>query len=103
HEYTAANASFAYSIEPENLALKQRILQIIEARDQNMPTVPSILGDELATNPFLRPDSPAIRQRLGMQSNTDAEVFTEIRRLKNSFKPTKIPDLAEDPCNCAYD
>ena len=103
HEYTAANASFAYSIEPENPALKQRILQIIEARAQNMPTVPSNLGDELATNPFLRPDSATIRQRLGMQSNTDAEVFTEIRHRKDSFKATKMPDLAEDPCNCAYD
>lgn len=103
HEYTASNASFAYSLEPENPALKERILQIIEARAQNMPTVPSILGDELATNPFLRPDSPEIRQRLGMQTNTDVEVFTEIRRLKDGFSQTKMPDITEDPCNCAYE
>lgn len=103
HEYTAANASFAYSIEPGNPALKERILQIIEARAQNMPTVPSILADELATNPFLRPASPEIRQRLGMQTNTDAEVFTEVRRLKDNFTASEMPDITEDPCNCAYE
>lgn len=103
HEYTASNASFAYSIEPGNPALKDRILQIIEARAQNMPTVPSILADELATNPFLRPASPEIRQHLGMQTNTDAEVFAEIRHRKDNFSQTKMPDITEDPCNCAYE
>ncbi|HHI70379.1 MAG TPA: hydroxyacylglutathione hydrolase [Rhodobacteraceae bacterium] len=103
HEYTAANASFAYTIEPGNPALKDRILQIIEARAQNMPTVPSLLSDELATNPFLRAHSPEIRQRLGMESAADAEVFAEIRRRKDNFKATEMPDITEEPCNCAYD
>ncbi len=103
HEYTAANASFAYTVEPNNPALKDRILQIIEARAQKMPTVPPILADELATNPFLRPSSPEIRERLGMESTTDAEVFAEIRRRKDSFSQTEMPDITEDPCNCAYD
>jgi len=103
HEYTAANASFAYAIEPGNAALKDRILQIIEARAQNMPTVPSILADELATNPFLRPASAEIRQKLGMESASDAEVFAEIRQRKDDFKQTEMPDITEDPCNCAYE
>lgn len=103
HEYTAANASFAYTIEPGNAALKDRILQIIEARAQKMPTVPSILADELATNPFLRANSPEIRQRLGMESATDIEVFAEIRRRKDNFKQTEMPDITEEPCNCAYE
>lgn len=103
HEYTAANASFAYSVEPNNPALRDRILQIIEARAQDMPTVPSILADELATNPFLRPSSPEIRALLGMESATDAEVFAEIRRRKDGFPQTEMPNITEDPCNCAYD
>ena len=103
HEYTAANATFAHSIEPNNPALKDRILQIIEARAQNMPTVPSILGDELATNPFLRAASPEIRQNLGMEEATDTEVFAEIRRRKDNFTQKEMPDITEDPCNCAYE
>ncbi|WP_456389838.1 hydroxyacylglutathione hydrolase [Profundibacter sp.] len=103
HEYTAANATFAHSIEPNNPALKDRILQIIEARAQDMPTVPSILADELATNPFLRAASPEIRETLGMQTASDAEVFAEIRQRKDNFKQTKMPDITEYPCNCAYE
>ena len=103
HEYTAANATFAYSIEPGNAALKDRILQIIEARAQNMPTVPSILADELATNPFLRPASAEIRKHLDMESATDSEVFAEIRLRKDNFKATEMPDITEEPCNCAYE
>ncbi|MCF6316193.1 MAG: hydroxyacylglutathione hydrolase [Marinosulfonomonas sp.] len=103
HEYTASNATFAYSVEPNNAALKDRILQIIEARAQNMATVPSILADELATNPFLRPASAEIRQRLDMESATDTEVFAEIRHRKDTFKQTEMPDITEEPCNCAYD
>ncbi len=95
HEYTSSNAIFAYSIEPNNAALRDRIGKIIEARAQNIPTVPSVLADELATNPFLRPASAEIRQNLGMASNTDAEVFAEIRRRKDSFSQTEMPDITK--------
>ncbi len=94
HEYTATNAAFAYTIEPENAALKDRILQVIEARDRGIATVPSILQDELATNPFLRAASPEIRARLGLETASDAEVFGEIRRRKDRFSFTGMPDLS---------
>lgn len=103
HEYTAANAGFAHSIEPNNPALQARILQIIEARSQDMPavpTVPSLLADELATNPFLRPDSAEIRANLGMESASNAAVFTEIRRRKDNFISTEMPDINKEPCDC---
>ncbi len=103
HEYTAANAAFAYTIEPENAALKDRILQVIEAKELGIATVPSILQDELATNPFLRAASPEIRARLDMKTASDAQVFGEIRRRKDGFSFTGMPDLTEDPCNCAYE
>ncbi len=86
HEYTEANGRFALQIEPENEALQQRIKQIAERRGQDLPTIPSLLADELATNPFLRPHSQAIRQRLGFSNKAeDWQVFAEIRHRKDSF------------------
>jgi len=74
HEYTQANAKFALSVDPDNQALQQRAKQVDELRAQNKPTVPSLLADELATNPFLRPADPAIRTLLDMNSATDEAV-----------------------------
>ena len=85
HEYTEANGRFALGIEPENEALQQRIKQIAERRGQGLPTIPALLADELATNPFLRPHSQAIRHRLGLNHAADWQVFAEIRHRKDSF------------------
>jgi len=85
HEYTMANARFAMTVDPDNPALLDRIARIEQARANGTPTVPSNLGEEKQTNPFLRPDDPAIRKHLGMLSATDAEVFGEIRSRKDSF------------------
>ena len=54
HEYTAANARFALTIEPGNAALQQRAAEIARLRADALPTVPSTIGDERATNPFVR-------------------------------------------------
>ncbi|NUH65768.1 hydroxyacylglutathione hydrolase [Sulfitobacter sp. S0837] len=85
HEYTAANAKFALTVDPDNAALISRAKDIKTARDAGRPTVPSPLSLELETNPFLRPGDPAIRATLGMPDATDTEVFTEIRRRKDQF------------------
>ncbi len=85
HEYTAANARFALTIEPQNTELQRRVQSISDRRAQNLPTVPSTLGEELSTNPFLRPDSLDIRNNLRMQNATDAQVFAEIRSRKDKF------------------
>jgi hydroxyacylglutathione hydrolase len=85
HEYTASNAKFALSIDPENPQLIERAEQIQRDRNAGRPTVPSLLGLEKATNPFLRPDCPRIRKSLGMLTQTDAQVFTEIRTRKDNF------------------
>jgi len=83
HEYTLSNGEFALSIEPGNDALVARVEAVREARRAKQPTVPSQLSVELATNVFLRPDSPEIRQRLNMQDADDAQVFAQIRHLKD--------------------
>lgn len=85
HEYSLANAAFALSIEADNTVLQERASWIKKQRDEGKPTVPSILRDELATNPFLRPDSKAIRAHLSMQDASDTEVFTQIRKRKDNF------------------
>lgn len=85
HEYTAANAKFALTIEPNNEDLISRAEDISVARAAGHPTVPSTLALELATNPFLRASNPDIRALLSMQEADDAEVFAEIRARKDAF------------------
>jgi len=85
HEYTLANANFALSVDPENSDLQARC-KIVEALiTQGKATVPSSLREELATNPFLRADNPAIRAVLNMSDASDAAVFAEIRQRKDNF------------------
>jgi hydroxyacylglutathione hydrolase len=85
HEYTLANANFAVTVDPENAALKMRKIEMEKLRENNLPTVPSTIGEELATNPFLRAGDPAIRKLLGMVKASDSEVFAEIRKRKDNF------------------
>mgnify|MGYP001818585702 CR=1 FL=1 len=85
HEYTEANARFALTIEPENPALQERIARISQARSQGKPTVPSLLSDELATNPFLRAGLSSVKSNLSMSQAEDEAVFAEIRKRKDSF------------------
>lgn len=85
HEYTAANAKFAQTIEPDNEQLMSRIKAITAARASGLPTVPSELGLEKQTNPFLRADNAALKASFGMAEATDAEVFAEIRSRKDRF------------------
>lgn len=85
HEYTLANARFALTIDPDNAALQARARKIEALRAQDRPTLPTTIGEELATNPFLRWGDPAIRRNLGMENAPDAEVFAEIRKRKDNF------------------
>lgn len=86
HEYTEANGRFALSVEPQNPDLVARMVRIRALRRNRCPTVPFSLADELATNPFLRPDSAGLRASLGLREEAaDAEVFAETRRRKDVF------------------
>ena len=85
HEYTAANGAFALTVDPENSDLISRVQAVKALRDEGEPTVPSTLAEELATNPFLRTDDPAIRAHLGMEDADPAAVFAEIRTRKDNF------------------
>ena len=63
HEYTQANAAFALSVEPDNPALVSRVAQIEALRARGVPTVPTTMALERATNPFLRVDSLSLQKK----------------------------------------
>jgi hydroxyacylglutathione hydrolase len=86
HEYTEAHSRFALTIEPENEALRNRADEVVRLRREGKPTIPVPLSVEIATNPFLRPESPDIQKRLGMEGAPHHEIFAEIRRRKDVFR-----------------
>ena len=89
HEYTLANIKFARAVEPNNAALRQREADCRAMRDQNIPTVPSTIAEELATNPFLRSNEPTVQRAAeGQESGAGADpvaTFAAIRAWKNRF------------------
>lgn len=83
HEYTVANAQFAMTVDPDNMALQNRAKEADMLRAKGKSTLPTRLDRELETNPFLRPHVTAICERLGMPFAPDWKVFAEIRERKN--------------------
>jgi hydroxyacylglutathione hydrolase len=86
HEYTASNARFALTVDPENSALKARVQTVSALRAEGKFTAPTTIGLEKATNPYFRVQDAAIRRTLGLESATDTEVFAAIRTAKDNFK-----------------
>jgi hydroxyacylglutathione hydrolase len=85
HEYTEANGRFALTVEPGNTDLQARMDDVRAKRVKGLPTIPSTMGLEKKTNPFLRAQSPEIRRTLGLEDATNVEVFAETRRRKDKF------------------
>ncbi|MBO6897964.1 MAG: hydroxyacylglutathione hydrolase [Shimia sp.] len=85
HEYTASNCAFAVSLGEDNAAVAQRIADTNAMRAKDTATVPSNLGLEKQTNPFLRSNDPALQKALGMEGAAPVDVFTEVRKRKDNF------------------
>jgi hydroxyacylglutathione hydrolase len=85
HEYTLSNGRFALTLEPGNSDLQARMRDVEQLRAAARPTIPSTIGLEKKTNPFLRPDSAEIRKTLGMEGADEVAVFGETRRRKDNF------------------
>ncbi len=85
HEYTQSNGRFALTVEPGNAELVKRVAEVKTVRAEKRPTIPSAMGQEKQTNPFLRPQSAEVRKTLGMEKESDTEIFGEIRRRKDNF------------------
>jgi hydroxyacylglutathione hydrolase len=86
HEYTQSNARFCATIEQDNSALQDRIIDINAKRAIGTPTVPTTIGLERATNPFVRADMAGVRAALNMPDAPANEVFGEVRKRKDNFK-----------------
>lgn len=87
HEYTLANLNFAMLVEPDNIELQDRLVTTRQLRAEDQATVPSRLGLEKQTNPFLRCHQPAVRAAAERYAdkvlNNEIEVFTVIRAWKD--------------------
>ena len=85
HEYAAQNARFALSVDLNNSDLKSRAKQIMRNIELKIPNVGFSLEEEMQTNPFLRSNAVEIRASLGLNNNSDLEVFTKLRTMKDNF------------------
>ena len=85
HEYTLKNAEFCMKYDEKNLDLINQFKKIKELRSKNLPTVPSILEQELKSNIFLRCDQNDLKIKLNMENIEDYKVFKKVRDLKDAF------------------
>jgi hydroxyacylglutathione hydrolase len=83
HEYTQSNARFALHADPDNAALKNYAQRVASCREKGLPTVPTSLARELASNPFLRADDPAMQARWG--GGDSVATFAALRAAKDNF------------------
>lgn len=97
HEYTEDNLRFAWSVDPENPALAERIGRVWRVRASGASSVPSTIAEERATNPFLRAAVPALRARVTAafperEYPDDTAVFAATRALKDTQQYRTLPD-----------
>ncbi|TFL19971.1 hydroxyacylglutathione hydrolase [Jannaschia formosa] len=85
HEYTAANLAFAATLEPGSAALNSRASEVGALRAEGVPSVPSTLGEERHTNPFLRSHVDAVKAATGTIGQSDETTFAAARRAKDAF------------------
>ena len=83
HEYTLGNARFALTVDPGNVELARRAADVSALRAAGQYTLPTTIGLELATNPFLRATDSGVQAAVGMSGKSAEEVFTELRERKN--------------------
>jgi hydroxyacylglutathione hydrolase len=90
HEYTLANLAFAQAVEPGNDDVRARIATARAQRDRNAPTLPSTIGDEHATNPFLRAGRPGVMASAAAHAKRPmdgvVDSFATLRQWKNEFR-----------------
>jgi len=85
HEYTKSNLNFCLAYDPQNTFLKEKAIDIQRKLNSNLPTIPSILAQEIKTNIFLRCNNPEVKLALGLKDSSEVEVFSKLRDLKDSF------------------
>lgn len=84
HEYTLSNARFALTVEPDNTALQAMAKQAEATRAAGNLTIPSLLGDEKAANPFMRAGEATVAKAMHLAGKPPAEVFAAVRTAKDN-------------------
>ncbi|HEX2509968.1 MAG TPA: hydroxyacylglutathione hydrolase, partial [Microvirga sp.] len=85
HDYVLSNGRFALAVEPDNAALRSRMAEAEAAKAEGRFLVPSTIGREKETNPFLRAGEPAVARAVNKEGAPAVEVFTALREWKNRF------------------
>ena len=85
HEYTKSNLNFCLKYDPMNRFLINKSKKIHSKLDDNLPTIPTTIGDELKMNIFLRCDDDGLKQALNLKDYSDQEIFSKLRDLKDTF------------------
>ena len=85
HEYTKSNLNFCLKYDFNNPVLEEKSNEINSKLKNNLPTIPTTIGEELKTNIFLRYNNNDIKQALNLKDSSDKEVFSKLRDLKDTF------------------
>jgi len=85
HEYTVKNLEFALTIEPGNMAIKEKLEWAKKQRAQGLPTIPSTVADELKTNVFMRCREKSLAEALGMSDSDPVQILAELRKRKDAY------------------
>ena len=85
HEYTKSNLNFCLKYDPNNSHLKEKSIEVKSKIKNDLPTIPTTIGEELKTNIFLRLDDGDIKKALNLKDSSNQEVFSKLRDLKDIF------------------
>ena len=85
HEYTYKNAEFCMKYDNKNVDLEKHFENVKNLRSKNLPTIPSLLSNEIKSNIFLRCDQNDLKAKLNMKNQEDLKVFRKVRDLKDNF------------------
>ena len=85
HEYTKTNLEFCLKYDSKNLFLKKKSAVINLNTANNVPTIPTTIGEEIKTNIFFRCNDVGLKQALNLADSSDQEIFTKLRDLKDTF------------------
>ena len=85
HEYTLQNSKFCIKYDKDNLELIKKINDIKKKLNNNQPTIPTTLEEELKSNIFLRSDNFKIKNNLNMNTGSSLDTFSKLRDLKDNF------------------
>lgn len=88
HEYAMQNLRFGSHVEPNNTAIQDKIAWVKKQRDENLPSVPSTIGEEKQINPFMRVGESSVQNHV--KTTDPVETMTAVRAVKDNWRPPKL-------------